>query len=498
MKYWFFDGNDVTGPFSLKELMRNKSFSEGSLVCPENFSDDGDHWQLAVTFDDFKPFFARNAQPDEQTTTFEQEMDTLLKETSPLAFDETPSEGPGLQIPKKPAKPGPIEEYFNQVKEEDLGDILGIPNPNENSDMDLAHALEKQLAKTSSTRRREREQEQENETDTQTAAELKQANQTHHVATATEVFATRAPVTAPATTAPTQSTPDPELLKKDTPSMPVVESPTMPVVETPIPSTTKAQEQPEDPEPKELVTQPASQMPEELAQEPVSTTDEKPQPAPEIVPDPAQLRREKVEVNSIRAGLKQTQEMKDFLHETANSRLKKEIRSQKRLVVMLLTVLVIIGGLLFVFQLRPPTTQGAPTPPQNPQDTVQELLTEPADVPPGPTVPVQTTVRAPQPAINAQTTTQEQKALAIVQHHPLSGQRGTLASYLNRIYKNQLAQGYSGTWDVEPLYKNTYIVKYRLTKTRKEPIIYVFQADVAQGKLTSALNNISLDLIGKL
>ena len=117
MKYWFFDGSDVTGPFSLKELMQNKSFSEDSLVCPENFSDDGNHWQLAVTFDDLKPFFTRDTPPDEQTTTFEQEMDSLLKEASPLSFDETPSEGPGLEIPKKPAKPGPIEDYFNQVKE---------------------------------------------------------------------------------------------------------------------------------------------------------------------------------------------------------------------------------------------------------------------------------------------------------------------------------------------------------------------------------------------
>ncbi len=483
MKYWFFDGSDVTGPFSLKELSRNKSFSETSLICPENFSDDGDHWQVAATFDELKPLFVQDAPPDEQTTTFEQEMNTLLKETSPLAFDETPSEGPGLQIPKKPAKPGPIEDYFNRVKEEDLGDILGIPNPNENSDMDLAHALEKQLAKTSSTRRREREQEQENETDQQTAEELTKANQTHHVATATEVFATQAPLAAPAVN--TDET--------TTPTMPLVESPTMPTL-APEPAPTPAvqeqtAEQNAPAEPEELVTAPAQAQPQ---------PEEKPQASqsPALVPDPAQLRREKVEVNSVRTHLKQTQEMKDFLHETQNHRLKQQARNQNRIIVMLLTALVIIGGLILVFQLRRQTPVANHPAEQAPASTAQELLAEP-------TAPVKAAastpnVRAPQAAINAQHSGKEQKALEIVQNYPLSGQRGTLAEYLNRIYKSQLSQGYTGTWAAEALYKNTYIVKYRLTKTRKEPIIYVFQADVAQGKLTGALNNISLDLIGKL
>ncbi len=486
MKYWFFDGNDVTGPFSLKELTQNKSFSETSLVCPENFSDDGDHWQVAGTFDDFKPLFAHTAPADETTSTFEQEMDTLLKETSPLSFDETPSEGPGLQIPKKPAKPGPIEDYFNQVKEEDLGDILGIPNPNENSDMDLAHALEKQLAKTSSTRRREREQ--ENETDLQTAAELTKANQTHHVATATEVFATHAPVAA----APAQPAP---VTAEVTPSMPLVESPTMPTISGPAPTPT-SMPAPAEQEPEELVPAAAQTAPAPQENAP-APAEPKTEEAPVIVPDPAQLRREKVEVNSIRPRLKQTQEMKDFLHETQNNRLKQQTRTQRRVIVMLLTILVIIGGLLGAFQLRPRQTTQAPVAPTS---TAQELLAEtPAPAPaPTPAVTAMPAIRAPQAAVNAQNTAQEQKAMAVVQNHVLSGQRGTIAEYLNRIYRAQLSQGYSGTWGAEPLYKNTYIVKYRLTKTRKEPIIYVFQADVAQGKLTGALNNISLDLIGKL
>ena len=484
MKYWFFDGNDVTGPFSLKELTQNKSFSETSLVCPENFSDDGDHWQMAATFDELKPFLTPSLQPDEETSTFEQEMDTLLKERSPLAFDETPSEGPKLQIPKKPAKPGPIEDYFNRVKEEDLGDILGIPNPNENSDMDLAHALEKQLAKTSSTRRREREQEQENEVNEQTAAELKKANETHHVATATEVFGPAA------TQAADTAAPAPVKTKQES-TMPLVESPTMPVIAAPVP-TAKTEQAPLV-EPEELVTQPAAQE-----TTPPSPLQEQTQHAPAIVPDPAQLRREKVEVNSIRAHLKETQEMKDFLHETQNSRLKKEVRTQNKVIVMLLTALAIVGGLVLVFQLRTQNTAATTPIASAPVAPAQELLEEPAPVAEKPAVKTPAAPQPPQAAVHAQTAAQEQKALDIVKNHPLSGQRGSLATYLNRIYKSQLAQGYTGTWAAEPLYKNIYIVKYQLTKTRKEPIIYVFQADVAQGKLTGALNNISLDLVGKL
>ncbi len=94
--------------------------------------------------------------------------------------------------------------------------------------------------------------------------------------------------------------------------------------------------------------------------------------------------------------------------------------------------------------------------------------------------------------------TETDKALSAVKQYQLSGDRGTLAAYLDKVYQPKLNQGYLGSWSVEPLHKNTYIVKYRLTKTRTEPVVYVFQADGAAGKLTGALNNIALDLIGKI
>ena len=121
----------------------------------------------------------------------------------------------------------------------------------------------------------------------------------------------------------------------------------------------------------------------------------------------------------------------------------------------------------------------------------QELLNEPPS-------PLPATVSAA--AADVENTEQDpkQKALSIAQNHLLPGNRGTIVNYLNHIYQDQLTQGYTAAWGVEPLYKNTYIVKYRLTKTRKEPIIYVFQVDVDANKLTGALNNISLDLVGKI
>lgn len=92
----------------------------------------------------------------------------------------------------------------------------------------------------------------------------------------------------------------------------------------------------------------------------------------------------------------------------------------------------------------------------------------------------------------------QEEAVRIVKEHLLSNGRGTVETYLNHLYGTHLAQGYQANWSAEPLYKSTYVVKYRLAKTRTEPIIYVFQADTVTGQLTGALNNITLDLVGKV
>ena len=157
MKYWFFDGSDIVGPFSPQELLRRKGFSvSNSLVCPENFSEDEDSWKTASSYADFgqdgQPVpSAPAAEPTDESTAeeaalFDKEMDTFLKNPSILAGTAEPApDGPALEIPKKPAKPGPIEDYFNNINSEDLGGILGIPEPNENSDMNLPRAFEKEF-----------------------------------------------------------------------------------------------------------------------------------------------------------------------------------------------------------------------------------------------------------------------------------------------------------------------------------------------------------------
>ena len=487
MKYWFFNGNDVVGPFTPKELAAEKAFNENSLVCPEAFSDEEDHWKPALSFTDFQALLSKDSES--QDLSLEQEMDTLLKEKSPLSFEKTNTDNSGLQLPKKPAKPGPIEEYFNHIEKEDLGDILGIPDPAENSDMDLAHALEHQLAKTSSTRRKAREQGL-TPTDEQTAAqlepvtELPAAQQTHHVATATEVFATKAPVALS----------EPEATKTDLPLLPANDFQGMPTADTaPVPqhepptvsaplynSASQVQQAIMDAQPKELLTAPPTQAPAVASQQPSD-----PQATYTPQGEVASLRTERLEVNSINARLKQTQEMKDFVQAHAKPISRPHFWERKS-VIFLVAIGAIFGTLFALRQLQARPVESAVSQKATAAtSTAQELLSEqPAS--------------QPAPAVTPAPVDKRTLALSVVQNHKLSGGRGTLGNYLNQIYHTQLSQGYTADWEAQPLHKNIYIVKYRLTKTRKEPIIYIFQADVSQGKLTGALNNISLDLVGKI
>lgn len=492
MKYWFFNGSDVVGPFTPRELSAEKAFNENSLVCPEQFSDEQDHWQPALSFADFQPWLTPSSPAQDQT--LEQEMNTLLQETSPLSFEKTNTDDAGLQLPKKPAKPGPIEEYFKHIKKENLGDILGIPDPAEDSDMDLAHSLKNQLETTSSTRRKERElTEADDKTVSQLEAEpeLPEAQQTHHVATATEVFATQAPV-ATAVLEPDEPKTDLPILPTDSfQGMPTADTapvlPSVPVSAQPSPLTENPVQNAE-PKTSPFPQDTAPRQDEPAAQDAAQPTEQESAPAYATAEEQASLRAEYMESNSINARLKQTQEMKDFLREQT----KHSTDSNRRLrnsFIALFAICVILGTIFVLHQMQARSATVAPQEPATAVSTAQQLLSE---APSTPSAPPQ------EPAPAAQPTDPRQQALNIVQNHLLSNKRGTLSNYLNTIYQTQLSQGYTGTWEAQPLHKNTYLVKYQLTKTRKEPIIYVFQADVAKGKLTGALNNISLDLVGKI
>ncbi|MCQ2410271.1 MAG: hypothetical protein MJ053_01750 [Elusimicrobiaceae bacterium] len=106
--------------------------------------------------------------------------------------------------------------------------------------------------------------------------------------------------------------------------------------------------------------------------------------------------------------------------------------------------------------------------------------------------------KAPAKPATKPTVDAKEKALSIVKNYQLPENMGTISSYFDKLYQARAAQGYTSSWAVEPLHNNTYIVKYRLSKTRTEPIVYVFQADVSRGELTGALNNVALDLVGKI
>ena len=165
------------------------------------------------------------------------------------------------------------------------------------------------------------------------------------------------------------------------------------------------------------------------------------------------------------------------------------------LVILGVALLVGIGGVRALAR-RVPADQKAPAQTaaaqQPPVRSAQEVASSPTARVTSPEKPAVPKPAAPKPV------TASDKALSAVQNYQLPGNKGTIASYFDRVYQPNLAQGYVASWSVEPLHKNTYIVKYRLTKTRMEPIVYVFQADAVRGQLTGALNNVALDLVGRI
>ena len=624
MKYWLFDGSDVVGPFTPQELAARPGFAPTSLVCPENTSDQEDSWKMASAFEELATTSAP-AEEELDTDTFDKEMDTLLKERSPLSEpQEPPTEPPSsLQMPQKPAKPGPIEDYFNNMQGGDLGNILGIPDPNENSDMNLARALAKQFNKTTPpadkvvdkdpfdefTGEPEEEpqakvepaaptqeqpvpppapvQEKEPEpasipisADPEEEMELtvhgaktqilpdepseeEAQSEPEQTEAEPEQMAQPAQEEEPklAETKPTEPTEqkngqtetEPEAAPTFT--LPVVDQPEseLPLipqvpVETAEPLLTDEISAPAVDEPAPVTeepVQPAQNEPEISAEEPVTPPADQPAPAPQETkaePDPATTivletpdepaddqegeveelatpSTEPVEdilvgalkvkatpeiqepiksvpvipeVNQVRPRLKPTPEIQQFLTDTQNERIAATRNNKKAMAALAVLVALIALGLVLMFNQAPADGQEKPAQnaPVSPELVPEEKTISATDQ--------EILLPAPPPAVKPQTVSAADKALSAVQNYTLSGGRGTVAAYLDRLYRNKLSHGYTGNWSAEPLHKNAYIVKYRLTKTRMEPIVYVFQADVSKGTLTGALNNVALDLLGKI
>lgn len=618
MKYWLFDGSDVVGPFTPQELAARPGFAPTSLVCPENNSDQEDSWKMASAFEELSAEPAPAEEEELDTDTFDKEMDTLLKERSPLAGAQEPATEPpsSLKIPQKPAKPGPIEDYFNNMQGGDLGNILGIPDPNENSDMNLARTLAKQLNKTTPPADKIVDQDpfdeftEEPEEDPQAkpepaapVAEKQIAPQeekkpepasipmsaepeeemelTVHGAK-TQILSDSSagqntPEEKPAEVAKsepaqaeseptepgpehTELTPEPtehESKAATTFTLPVVDQPESelpPMPQGPEPVLPAEQEVPsadiaapvmdesapatdtplqnEFETPKEPVNPPADQpeqvepAPQEIkaASDPettvvLATPGDEPATQGAEVQELAQQDNEPVEdilvgalkvkatpeiqepiksvpvmptVNQVRPRLKPTPEIQQFLTDTQNERIAPNRNNKKAMAALAVLVALLAIGILLMFNPMPADGQDKDA--QNtPVST--ELVPEEKTIP---ATDDEILPPAPPPAVKPQAVSASDKALSAVQNYTLSGGRGTVAAYLDHLYRDKLSQGYTGAWSAEPLHKNAYIVKYRLTKTRMEPIVYVFQADVSKGTLTGALNNVALDLLGKI
>ena len=617
MKYWLFDGSDVVGPFTPQELAARPGFAPTSLVCPENNSDQEDSWKMASAFEELS---AEPAPAEEEldTDTFDKEMDTLLKERSPLAGAQEPATEPpsSLKIPQKPAKPGPIEDYFNNMQGGDLGNILGIPDPNENSDMNLARTLAKQLNKTTPPADKIGDQdpfdEFTEEPDEEPQAKPEPAAPAVEKQIAPQEEKKPEPASIPmsaepeeemeltvhgaktqilsdssagqdtleekpaevaksepeqAESNPTEPGPEhPELIPGPTETkskaaatftLPVVDQPESelpPMPQGPEPVLPAEQEAPtadiaapvmdesapatdtplqnEVETPKEPVNPPANQ-PEQAdpAQQEIKATSapettvvlatpgDEPATQGAEVQELAQQDNEPVEdilvgalkvkatpeiqepiksvpvmptVNQVRPRLKPTPEIQQFLTDTQNERIAPNRNNKKAMAALAVLVALLAIGILLMFNPMP--ADGQDKDEQNtPVST--ELVPEEKTIP---ATDDEILPPAPPPAVKPQAVSASDKALSAVQNYTLSGGRGTVAAYLDHLYRDKLSQGYTGAWSAEPLHKNAYIVKYRLTKTRMEPIVYVFQADVSKGTLTGALNNVALDLLGKI
>ena len=281
---------------------------------------------------------------------------------------------------------------------------------------------------------------------------------------------------------------------------------------------TPEETQPQEPEkesPQAAQVPAGEQTPAPAAQDPVeeimsgavevNTAPEVPEPIKQVAPvvEP--------QVNRVKPKLKKTPEIEQFLTEKILPADEPPARRNKGVLWagVLLVLLLLAGG--FLLLLKPAATKLETAPAAQPLTqsggAVEELMPDAAVQPEVPTaqealsLPGAPSAKAKSAAPAAPAAPElnpVDTARQIVQNYNLPNFNGKVSDYFDRIYKDKLAQGYSATWSAERLHNNVYIVKYRLSKTRSEPVVYIFQVDVARNKLTGALNNITLDLVGKI
>ncbi len=388
------------------------------------------------------------------------QVSVIAKEETAAADAQKSSAAPAGVESRTVSSLSPIEEYFNTIRSGDLGNILGIPDPKENSDMNLVRALESQFEKTDPGLHKPLEEDPFDEF----TPKDKKAETTRELLT--------------------------ELTQK-------VDKETEENLRRSLPDLKEAESLP-------LAGQSSEQMPAEEDTIPPSVQE---MLVPEQEDDPNDrtvktILEGKLKVDTLRQEIPEP--IKDVpAEERLPARPADQEEEQPRLikhrptgmmkfVFLGLGVMVLLAGAYLNWTFDDTSSSQAET------EQTTAAAASASEEQPAPAEPVPDARQA----IHAQPLQPVQDPLElakeIVQNYPLDKNRGTIEEYLNRLYSKQLQSGYAAVWSAEPLHRDSYVVKYRLAKTRKEPIVYIFQVDASKKKLTGALNNITLDLVGKI
>lgn len=544
MKYWLFDGEDIIGPFSPQEIAARAGYSDSILVCPENQSEDENAWQTAAHFTDFTqreilPKTSNKNLPS--SLKIEKEADRLTSVPQPTPSprkilpvitsvpisntegEESVLETKSMAEEKQSSSTNASEEILSKEKvpnQKEQKKEQSVPQETAVSSIQMAPLTEKEKTGDTPAIPSENEMDQ-NELSLHSLPILGVSESTLPPLPAGDItFYT--PSKEPAEWDRPQDEPAQENLQT-LPQNEIVP----PSVQTPIATPEqphqkdKPKPQEDKPEPQNIV-QPAEDQPVVLqpavSQPPVEKTEEEekeknpsvsiPFSAEEETPEDffaqtissfEQIPPELVRAQDKEAVERATQpilaqtEPTDFIPQKTSGSGTRFLFFMGVLLVLLLVLVATGYWLARTNQAnRAPTVAGASaasTQMPAPTNTTPSVKTESAQV-------QRPDISVPPPAVTVSPL--QEKALKIVKNYQLSNQRGTVETHLNKLYASQLSQGYQASWSAEPLHKSTYIVKYRLTKTRTEPVMYVFQVDTSTEKLTGALNNITLDLVGKI
>ncbi len=528
MKYWLFDGNDVVGPFTLGELASRPDFSAASLICAEDASEDAAGWQMASFFETFRfnPVTGRvdgvfpaekqterfpslmppsAFQPAQTTCTPAQERPVIPAEQtviSPVKTGQPPADlitesntnwvppekiekvvpsakktATSPQVPQVAATPGQTTPKTAVGASAKPTPVIA-PTPRKKDDFSFVRlSRSKRLQEPLSPVALARE-----DVDLILPQNSQPAQSAHKSAEQ---------LSGENSSAPAKNTPVPETEIISTCTLPIVNEiliqsdlPELPEGDFP-PVALPAHPQFAWKEALADSFQPAEINATLVADQPFTSPGKETEPAVYVAPQ----RPQTPIVAQAEKGLVPQNQVEDLMLEQQFLEKPTRKKAHAALGVLLVALLGCAGwffGVPYVRALSRTETKPQPAmqiPPRVPAVTPKKEAT------PAP---------APQPLAVPKPVTAADKALASVQNYQLAENRGTVAAYFDRVYASHLQQGYTANWSVEPLHKNIYIVKYRLTKTRMEPIVYVFQADGEHEKLTGALNNVALDLIGRI